>query len=49
VLLTGLQLLVTCAPLDAASWGAIGLLGVGLFTAVEVEKWLLRRSGMRRP
>jgi len=58
VVLAGLQLLFTYAPplqqvfqsasLDAASWGIIGLVGTGLFTAVEFEKWLLRRSGMLR-
>lgn len=56
--LAGLQLLFTyapamqavfhSAPLDAASWGTVGLSGAALFAIVEVEKWLLRRSGRQR-
>ena len=53
VLLIAFQLLFTyappmqqvfhTAPLDAASWLVIGVLGVGKFLAVEAEKAVLRR------
>lgn len=58
LVLAGLQLLFTyaapmqavfqSASLDAASWSVIGLMGATLFVAVECEKWVLRRSGLRR-
>ncbi|MGB9670368.1 MAG: cation-translocating P-type ATPase [Halothiobacillaceae bacterium] len=57
-ILIGLQLLFTyvplmqhlfhTAPLDAASWAVILILALAKFFAVEVEKWLLRRMGVRR-
>ncbi|MDM7322772.1 MAG: cation-transporting P-type ATPase [Gammaproteobacteria bacterium] len=57
-ILIGLQLLFTYAPpmqqlfhtaaLDAASWGLILILVLAKFFAVEGEKWLLRRMGIRR-
>jgi|GEM_PF-2523573 len=34
------------ASLDAASWLLIVLLGIGMFLAVEAEKWVLRRRGI---
>jgi potassium/sodium efflux P-type ATPase len=43
-----LQLLFQSAPLDAASWGLILLLGAALFGAVELEKTWLRRAGAQR-
>ena len=43
-----LQRVFQSAPLDAASWSAIGLMGATLFLAVELEKWGLRRCGKPR-
>ncbi len=53
-----LQMLLTYAPpmqrlfgtaaLDAGSWGVIAALAGGIFLAVELEKWLLRRRGVQR-
>jgi len=58
VVLIGLQLAFTyappmqhlfrTAPLDVAAWTLILALGVAKFVAVEAEKWLLRRLGVRR-
>ncbi len=58
VVLIGLQLLFTYAPpmqgvfqttaLDARSWLLIVALALAKFLAVEAEKWLLRRLGVRR-
>jgi magnesium-transporting ATPase (P-type) len=57
VVLILLQLLFTYTPtmqhvfqttsLDAASWLVIVMLGMGKFLAVEAEKWVLRRRGIR--
>ena len=57
VILIGLQLLLTyapplqamfhTAPLDLLSWAMIMLLALAKFLAVEAEKWLLRRVGVR--
>ncbi|WP_372724190.1 cation transporting ATPase C-terminal domain-containing protein, partial [Immundisolibacter sp.] len=57
VLLIAFQLLFTyappmqelfhTAPLDAASWLAILVLGLGKFLAVEAEKTVLRRLNVR--
>ena len=56
VLVMGLQLLFTYHPLlqgffgtralDAATWGRIWLLGLGLFMIIELEKWLFTRLGL---
>lgn len=43
-----MQQLFHSAPLDALSWGVILSLGASLFVAVEIEKYLLRRSLVRR-
>jgi magnesium-transporting ATPase (P-type) len=58
LLLIALQLLFTYAPplqqmfqstpLDSASWLLIAGLGLAKFFAVEAEKWLLRRLGIKQ-
>ncbi|HEY0635774.1 MAG TPA: cation transporting ATPase C-terminal domain-containing protein, partial [Gammaproteobacteria bacterium] len=58
LLLIGFQLLFTYAPplrqmfqstpLDSASWLLIAGLGLAKFFAVEAEKWLLRRFGIKQ-
>jgi hypothetical protein len=35
-------------PLDAAAWALIAGLGIAKFLAVEAEKAVLRRCGVRR-
>jgi magnesium-transporting ATPase (P-type) len=53
-----LQMLLTYAPpmqrlfgtaaLDAGTWGVIAAWAIGLFLAVELEKWVLRQRGVHR-
>jgi magnesium-transporting ATPase (P-type) len=43
-----LQTLFKTTPLDAAAWALIAGLGIGKFLAVEAEKAVLRRCGVRR-
>ena len=43
-----MQKLFKTAPLDATAWTLIAALSLGIFAAVEAEKWLLRRMGVAR-
>ena len=42
-----MQQLFRTTPLDMASWSLIVALGLAKFLAVEAEKWVLRRLGVR--
>jgi hypothetical protein len=46
--LAALQTLFKTTPLDAAAWALIAGLGIAKFLAVEAEKAVLRRCGVRR-